>query len=75
VPGKEKKEAMQQVKVSMTIYSNTKVEQIKLFMNMVAKMVPLLLTPKQKHVGREGGSMQGKHPHKEEAYWTIEREA
>lgn len=66
---------MQQVKMSITLYSNTKIEQVKMFMNIVAKIVPLLLIPKPKLVGREGGGMKGQHPHKEEAYWTVEMDA
>jgi len=66
---------MKQVKISVTLYSNTRTEQIKMFLSIVASVVPLLLTTKPKHVGREGGGIQGKHHRKEEAYWTVEREA
>jgi len=65
---------MQQAKVFITLYSNTRTEQVKMFLGIVAKIVPLLLTTKPKHTGREGGGMRGQHLHKEEAYWTVERE-
>lgn len=65
---------MKEIKVSINIYSNTQTEQVKLLMKIFAEIIPLLLKPKKKYIGREGGTFQGKHSRKEEAYWTVERE-
>ncbi|RLI55302.1 MAG: hypothetical protein DRP09_10270 [Candidatus Thorarchaeota archaeon] len=47
---------MKDVKINITIYQNKKSEQIRMFIEIVSKIVSLLLTPKPKCIGREGSS-------------------